>query len=113
MHFNCDFHPCALTKEAAQREARIPPPPLSAASGAAPTSLCIDLPKVSLFQLPVRPNRPEINVPPVASSDARIRSPPLSSSSPSSSSVFCSSVAPAHRISYVRARFIFPPSVVN
>lgn len=75
MHFNCDFHPCALTK--AQREARIPPPPLSAASGAAPTSLCIDLPKVSLFQLPVRPNRPEINVPPVASSDARIRSPLL------------------------------------
>lgn len=54
-----------------------PPPPLSAASGAAPTSLCIDLPKVSLFQLPVRPNRPEINVPPVASSDARIRSPLL------------------------------------
>lgn len=72
MHFNCDFHPCALTKR--RREARIP---LSAASGAACTSLCIDLPKVSLFQLPERPNRPEISeyVPPAFALDARIRYP--------------------------------------
>lgn len=57
-------------------------PPLSAASGAACTSLCIDLPKVSLFQLPERPNRPEISryVPPAfCLSDAGIRSPFLQS----------------------------------
>lgn len=77
MHFNCDFHPCALAKR--RREARIPS---SAASGAACTSLCIDLPKVSLFQLPDRPNRPEISgyVPPAFALDARIRSPSSSRS---------------------------------
>lgn len=76
MHFNCDFHACALMKR--RREARIP---LSAASGAACISLCIDLPKVSLFQLPDRPNRPELNgyVPPAWVLNATIPIPILQS----------------------------------
>lgn len=61
------------TGEAEERGTNLPP---SAASGAACTSSCCALPKVSLFQMPDRPNRPEIggHILPAFAWDARIRS---------------------------------------
>lgn len=61
------------TGEAEERGTILPP---SAASGAACTSSCCALPKVSLFQMPDRPNRPEIggHILLAFAWDARIRS---------------------------------------